>query len=210
MSIEQEISGDILMELNGDALKELGITAYGRRYKIMHAIDALKANHQHHQPPTMTPATTAPVSPTAATAAEGTDGMYQFPRKAPMPPHDSFLTVSPTSSSSMSRSNTFRTVSSKVSSSSSSNGGNVTSTTTSIDKASQPKSSFENNIILSDPFAPAAGMQETTTTPVSDMIHLPCPPFTMSMGNNVSIDSSNGLWYWKEIIGCTVCVSIHT
>lgn len=56
--------------------------------------------------------------------------MYQFPRKAPAPPRltDSMLSsgqLSPNSfgSATVSRSNTFQTISSKVSSSSSSNGG---------------------------------------------------------------------------------------
>ncbi|KAI9281758.1 hypothetical protein BC943DRAFT_354403 [Umbelopsis sp. AD052] len=38
----QEISGDILMDLTIDALKELDINTYGKRYKIMTAISALK------------------------------------------------------------------------------------------------------------------------------------------------------------------------
>ncbi|CAO3597691.1 unnamed protein product [Absidia cylindrospora] len=39
--VEQEITGDILLDLNMDTLKELGISAYGRRYKIMTAINKL-------------------------------------------------------------------------------------------------------------------------------------------------------------------------
>ncbi|ORZ13651.1 hypothetical protein BCR42DRAFT_377969 [Absidia repens] len=39
--VEQEITGDVLLDLNMDTLKELGITAYGRRYKIMTAINKL-------------------------------------------------------------------------------------------------------------------------------------------------------------------------
>ncbi|KAH8552505.1 hypothetical protein BGW37DRAFT_424072, partial [Umbelopsis sp. PMI_123] len=38
----QEISGDILVDLTIDALKELDINTYGKRYKIMTAISALK------------------------------------------------------------------------------------------------------------------------------------------------------------------------
>lgn len=40
--IGQEISGDILVDLTIDALKELDINTYGKRYKIMTAISALK------------------------------------------------------------------------------------------------------------------------------------------------------------------------
>ena len=39
---EQEITGDILLSLTIDSLKELGIAAYGRRYKVMTAIEKLK------------------------------------------------------------------------------------------------------------------------------------------------------------------------
>ncbi|KAI9475552.1 MAG: hypothetical protein EXX96DRAFT_609496 [Benjaminiella poitrasii] len=42
--IDQEITGDVLMDLNHEALKELGISAYGRRYKVMNAINNLKAS----------------------------------------------------------------------------------------------------------------------------------------------------------------------
>lgn len=42
MHSDQEISGDILLDLNIDALKELGITTFGKRYKIMQAITCLK------------------------------------------------------------------------------------------------------------------------------------------------------------------------
>ncbi|KAI8991665.1 hypothetical protein BDF20DRAFT_997490 [Mycotypha africana] len=42
--IDQEITGDVLLCLDHEALKELGITAYGRRYKVMNAIKALKAS----------------------------------------------------------------------------------------------------------------------------------------------------------------------
>ncbi|SAM08125.1 hypothetical protein [Absidia glauca] len=41
--VEQEITGDVLLDLNMDTLKELGISAYGRRYKIMAAISKLRA-----------------------------------------------------------------------------------------------------------------------------------------------------------------------
>jgi hypothetical protein len=46
---EQEITGDVLLDLNMDTLKEMGIAAYGRRYKIMTAISKLAAN-QPRQP----------------------------------------------------------------------------------------------------------------------------------------------------------------
>ncbi|KAI8344477.1 hypothetical protein BC941DRAFT_10661 [Chlamydoabsidia padenii] len=43
--VEQEITGDVLLDLNMDTLKELGISAYGRRYKIMAAISKLVATN---------------------------------------------------------------------------------------------------------------------------------------------------------------------
>ncbi|KAI9493594.1 hypothetical protein BDB00DRAFT_938929 [Zychaea mexicana] len=164
--VEQEITGDILLSLTIDSLKELGITAYGRRYKVMNAIEKLKnatgqgndeqqqqqqqpkeqpEQQQKHQSEASTPS--VPCSPIDS------DSMYQFPRKAPMPPQggststelnhnsssttssnnssshrrptDSLLTagqLSPRSyaSSSVSRSNTFQTISSSKSSTSSS------------------------------------------------------------------------------------------
>lgn len=48
--LEQEITGDVLLDLNMDTLKEMGIAAYGRRYKIMTAISNLVA-HQAGQAP---------------------------------------------------------------------------------------------------------------------------------------------------------------
>lgn len=39
---DQEITGDILLDLNIEALKELGINTFGKRYKIMQAITLLK------------------------------------------------------------------------------------------------------------------------------------------------------------------------
>ncbi|CAO3611781.1 unnamed protein product [Cunninghamella blakesleeana] len=41
---EQEITGDVLVELTMDSLKELGISAYGRRYKVMTAINKLNSS----------------------------------------------------------------------------------------------------------------------------------------------------------------------
>lgn len=38
---DQDITGDVLINLDHDALKELGINAYGRRYKVMNAIKSL-------------------------------------------------------------------------------------------------------------------------------------------------------------------------
>lgn len=40
--IDQEITGDILLDLNIEALKELGIATFGKRYKVMQAITLLK------------------------------------------------------------------------------------------------------------------------------------------------------------------------
>lgn len=39
--LDQDITGDVLINLDHDALKELGINAYGRRYKVMNAIKSL-------------------------------------------------------------------------------------------------------------------------------------------------------------------------
>lgn len=82
--------------------------------------------------------------------------MYQFPRKAPAPPRltDSMLSsgqLSPNSfgSATVSRSNTFQTMSSKVSSSSSSNGG---SGGTSFERYSEsrPSTSRQTSFEISD------------------------------------------------------------
>lgn len=40
--LDQEITGDVLLDLTADALKELNIATYGKRYKIMQAIHELK------------------------------------------------------------------------------------------------------------------------------------------------------------------------
>ncbi|KAI9312074.1 hypothetical protein BX666DRAFT_847424 [Dichotomocladium elegans] len=145
--IEQEITGDVLMDLTIDALKELGITAYGRRYKIIHAIDKLRIHESSpplmplHEPPSeqqheqdrreelntsIRASSPEPSSPPISPVDN--NSLYQFPRKAPMPPRttDSLLggqlSSSTFGSPSVSRSNTFQTISSKISSSSSSNG----------------------------------------------------------------------------------------
>ncbi|GAN02105.1 conserved hypothetical protein [Mucor ambiguus] len=39
--IDQDITGDVLLSLDHDALKELGVHAYGRRYKVLNAIKSL-------------------------------------------------------------------------------------------------------------------------------------------------------------------------
>ncbi|CAO3656840.1 unnamed protein product [Mucor fragilis] len=39
--IDQDITGDVLVSLDHDALKELGVYAYGRRYKVLNAIKLL-------------------------------------------------------------------------------------------------------------------------------------------------------------------------
>ncbi|CEI91133.1 hypothetical protein RMCBS344292_05433 [Rhizopus microsporus] len=150
--IDQEITGDILLDLNIDALKELGINTFGKRYKIMQAItslrdesgvEKLKQTNGHQSPP----APNASVSTSAiirstpsrastslrrsnsqntSSSSTNDDGLYQFPRKAPLPPisHDietnSFISTSiprplspqSLSSSGISRSNTYNTVSS--------------------------------------------------------------------------------------------------
>jgi hypothetical protein len=40
-SLDQEITGDILLELNVDSLKELDVTTFGKRFKIYNAIKVL-------------------------------------------------------------------------------------------------------------------------------------------------------------------------
>ncbi|KAL0142780.1 hypothetical protein V8B55DRAFT_1471313 [Mucor lusitanicus] len=42
--IDQDITGDVLVSLDHNALKELGIQAYGRRYKLLNAIKLLLVN----------------------------------------------------------------------------------------------------------------------------------------------------------------------
>ncbi|KAI8393722.1 uncharacterized protein BYT42DRAFT_552009 [Radiomyces spectabilis] len=173
--IDHEITGDILLDLTIDSLKELGISTYGKRYKIMHAIQSLKntATHTslhssplsselqytHHRSPNA-PGTNSyhPTLPIDSFYSEekgnrrlnaqstppspvDSDGLYQYPRKAPLPPQlkdegdhgydpssmmrlptDHIRPISPQSlgSSNVSRSNTFNTMSSKKSSSSNS------------------------------------------------------------------------------------------
>lgn len=107
--------------------------------------------------------------------------MYQFPRKAPAPPRltDSMLSsgqLSPNSfgSATVSRSNTFQTISSKVSSSSSSNGGGSGSGGgNSFDRYSEsrPSTSRQTSFEISDsnrPFSNAgsgmASIRENETT----------------------------------------------
>ncbi|KAG1056800.1 hypothetical protein G6F43_001327 [Rhizopus delemar] len=143
--IDQEITGDILLDLNIEALKELGINTFGKRYKIMQAITTLKDEfsiqklkpHTHLPPVPNASVSTSAISnsssnnklstrlrrsnsqSTITTINEG-DGLYQFPRKAPLPPVNANETnhltrpLSPQSlsSSGVSRSNTYNTVSS--------------------------------------------------------------------------------------------------
>ena len=40
--IDQEITGDVLLELTQQSLKELGISTFGKRYKLHSAIQSLK------------------------------------------------------------------------------------------------------------------------------------------------------------------------
>ncbi|KAI8075922.1 uncharacterized protein B0P05DRAFT_546934 [Gilbertella persicaria] len=152
--IDQEITGDILLDLNIDTLKELGITTFGKRYKIMQAITSLKEEGSSVE---MKPTPNASVSTSAisrpasrksiptslkrsnsqsGSSLDTSDALYQHPRKAPLPPgldnadnvsmysqhlspqsrpqNDILRPISPQSlsSSSVSRSNTFNTVSS--------------------------------------------------------------------------------------------------
>ncbi|KAI8098777.1 uncharacterized protein BX664DRAFT_271602 [Halteromyces radiatus] len=104
--VEQEITGDVLLDLNMETLKELGITAYGRRYKIMTAISKLISSTQPstitndtNQGCTMSSSTggepyhssSRPANSTGSTISSpiDADSLYQFPRKAPAPPSSS-------------------------------------------------------------------------------------------------------------------------
>ncbi|GAA5816418.1 hypothetical protein MFLAVUS_009947 [Mucor flavus] len=140
--IDQEITGDILLDLNIEALKELGINTFGKRYKVMQAITLLKQEEIKQPMPNTSVSTSAisrPVSrrsiptslrrsnsqnntkTTSITSSEDS-ALYQFPRKAPLPPNDHLSPpsrpISPQSlnSSNISRSNTFNTISSGASS----------------------------------------------------------------------------------------------
>ncbi|KAI9027217.1 hypothetical protein CLU79DRAFT_740869 [Phycomyces nitens] len=155
--IEQEITGDILLDLTIDSLKELGITTYGKRYKVMNAINKLKnkqpvgdfhestnPNLSVHRKHSTTPAPPPSLPPALPGAYPGSppegDSLYQYPRKAPLPPlagatgdtDSSNHRLSPlfhagdsvrppsfqsmNSGSNVSRTNTFNTTSSKKSS----------------------------------------------------------------------------------------------
>ncbi|KAI9322392.1 hypothetical protein BX666DRAFT_609843 [Dichotomocladium elegans] len=120
--IEQEITGDILLDLSMDAMKELGISTYGKRHKIMHAIAELKNSSangltsakRHYRASRALP--NDPPSP-AASSSNGSISSSQSRTVAtdehsrPGSPHSML------SSPSISRSNTFNTMSSKRSTS---------------------------------------------------------------------------------------------
>ncbi|ORX54021.1 PH-domain-containing protein [Hesseltinella vesiculosa] len=113
--IEQEITGDVLLDLSMDSLKELGIPAYGRRYKIMLAINKLTGNDapvpkssvSSQLPSSVDKRYVSSVISSTTSSSLGTsnnlveaanhirstlsspvdsDSLYQFPRKAPAPP----------------------------------------------------------------------------------------------------------------------------
>lgn len=42
MIADQKITGDVLLNLNNESLKELGVATYGHRFKALHAIDKLR------------------------------------------------------------------------------------------------------------------------------------------------------------------------
>ncbi|KAG2207479.1 hypothetical protein INT47_004227 [Mucor saturninus] len=44
----QEITGDILLELNMDSLKELDVTTYGKRFKVLTALNLLREESGYH------------------------------------------------------------------------------------------------------------------------------------------------------------------
>lgn len=47
--LDQEISGDILLELTLDSLKELQVTTFGKRFKIHSAINNLRLESKKQQ-----------------------------------------------------------------------------------------------------------------------------------------------------------------
>ncbi|WAR52393.1 hypothetical protein PtB15_1B835 [Puccinia triticina] len=47
--VEHEITGDVLLELDVNALKEIELTAFGRRVRVIKAIEELKKNLLHHK-----------------------------------------------------------------------------------------------------------------------------------------------------------------
>ncbi|PLW23139.1 hypothetical protein PCANC_25600 [Puccinia coronata f. sp. avenae] len=56
--IEHEITGDVLLELDVNALKEIDLTAFGRRARVIKAIEELKKNqfaHKQSQPSPLSP-----------------------------------------------------------------------------------------------------------------------------------------------------------
>ncbi|KAI8883186.1 hypothetical protein K501DRAFT_219836 [Backusella circina FSU 941] len=99
--IDQEITGDILMDLDIDALKELGINTFGKRYKIMQAITSLKESvFQHVKAPKPNASVSTSVishskksttslrrSNSQSFSISSSVDLYKFPRKAPMPPN---------------------------------------------------------------------------------------------------------------------------
>ncbi|KAI8149823.1 hypothetical protein BJV82DRAFT_584771 [Fennellomyces sp. T-0311] len=99
--IEQEITGDILLDLTMDSLKELGISTYGKRYKIMQAINS----------------ELIPAPPKRASRGPPSPVDSEVSQRNSLPKAD--RPISPQSLTSMSRSNTFNTMSSKKSTSSS-------------------------------------------------------------------------------------------
>ncbi|ORY99848.1 hypothetical protein BCR43DRAFT_521070 [Syncephalastrum racemosum] len=131
--VDQEITGDVLLDLTADALKELNIATYGKRYKIMQAIHELKdrrATAERRGSSAAASRKTAETPPMSPPSPVSSDGSYRA-RKAAHPRDDMLSAgpshhpslprpVSPQSlgSPAVSRSNTFNTMSSKKSSSS--------------------------------------------------------------------------------------------
>ncbi|KAI8096501.1 uncharacterized protein BX664DRAFT_258357 [Halteromyces radiatus] len=54
---DQEITGDILLELNVDSLKELNVSTFGKRFKIYNAIKVLADENMTPPPPPLPPPT---------------------------------------------------------------------------------------------------------------------------------------------------------
>ncbi|KAG2220772.1 hypothetical protein INT45_012265 [Circinella minor] len=132
--IEQEITGDILLELTMDSLKELGITIYGKRFKIIQAI-----NHELRPSPPKRTSRCPPPSPIDSDNSQRNSLTPNIKNNSNTNSDSNnnngehHRPVSPQSlrtSSSISRSNTFHSMSSKKSTSSTGTFRSMTTNTT--------------------------------------------------------------------------------
>ncbi|KAJ1660076.1 hypothetical protein IWQ61_000938 [Dispira simplex] len=109
--VENEISGDVLLDLNLTTLKELQVTTFGKRYHLMNAITELKEKNNQIETDTA-PSSRVLVSPTSQPSNPHTsdtvrtppgldtthpsDSIYSLPARpaAPTPPTSSSLSPS--------------------------------------------------------------------------------------------------------------------